>query len=194
MAFWFILQPTTDNRQLLPMQFRESQKFNQWWLWLLNIVVFLGVAIAGYNSWENGGGLGAALVGPGAMALVMILLATIELRTVITEDGIEVKFWPFGRRRIFKSEIKSARVRKYMPLKEYGGWGYRIGPKGKAFNMQGNHGLQLEFQDGEKLLIGTQRPEELQAFIEQYFAENEVLTGEAVTLKLKELREDKLER
>lgn len=175
------------------MQFRESQKFNQWWLWLLNIVIFVGVSIVGYNSWENGGGLMPALVGPGSMALVMILLAIIELRTVITEDGIEVKFWPFGRRRIFKSEIKNAKVRKYMPLKEYGGWGYRIGPAGKAYNMQGNHGLQLEFNDGDRLLIGTQRPDELQAFIEKYLTDHEELTDEAVTLKLKELREDKLE-
>ncbi len=176
------------------MQYQESQKFNQWWLWLLNMVVFMGVSIIGYTSWQNGDGLGTALLGPAVMALVMILLAMVELRTVITEDGIEVRFWPFGRRRIFKSEVKKAVVRKYMPLKEYGGWGYRIGPHGKAYNMQGNHGLQLEFQDGERLLIGTQRPEELQAFLVEYFADQNELTDEAITLKLKELREERLEK
>ncbi|WP_020569443.1 hypothetical protein [Neolewinella persica] len=176
------------------MQYKESQKFNQWWLWLINLVVFAGVSVAGWSSWSNGGGIVEALIGPGVMALVMILLATLELRTVITEDGIEVKFWPFGRQRIFKSEIKRAEVRKYMPIREFGGWGYRIGPGGKAYNMQGNHGLQLEFMDGERLMIGTQRPEELETFIKGYLENNEALDDEMVSLKLKELRENKLER
>lgn len=176
------------------MEFKESQKFNQWWLWLLNLAIFGGVAVNGWSTWNNGGGLVPAIIGPAVMALVMILLATLELRTVITDDGIEVKFWPFGRQRIFKSEIKHAEVRKYMAIKEFGGWGYRIGPGGKAYNMQGNHGLQLVFKNGERLMIGTQKPDELEAFIKEYLKDHEELDDEAVSLKLKELRENKLER
>lgn len=178
------------------MEYRESQKFNQWWLWIMNFVLFAGLAYMGYDSWSNGGDLMAAVIGPLTMALVMIMLATIELRTVITEDGLEVKFWPFGRRRIFKSEIRLARVRKYSPLREFGGWGYRIGPGGKAFNMQGNMGLQLEMKDGDKLLIGTRKPEELAAWMENWLGTEgeEEFSDEMVSLKLKELREDKLPR
>ena len=46
---------------------------------------------------------------------------------------------------------------------EYGGWGLRLGlfGNGKAFNVSGDKGLQLEFTDNKKLLIGTNRPEEL---------------------------------
>jgi hypothetical protein len=163
-------------------------------LWLLNLVIFAGLTVVGFNSWSNGDGLLTALVGPMSMALVMILLATIELRTVVTEDGLEVKFWPLGRRRIFKSEIKSARVRKYSPLREFGGWGYRIGPAGKAFNMQGDMGLQLEMKDGDRLLIGTRKPEELAAWIENWLQadEDEEFSDEMVTLKLKELDARKL--
>jgi|AntRauTorckE5430_2_1112549.scaffolds.fasta_scaffold00832_7 hypothetical protein len=80
------------------MEYGESQKFNQWWLWLLNFVIFAALAVMGFNAWGEGVGVLTAAVGPMSMALVMILLATIELRTVITEDGLEVKFWPFGRR------------------------------------------------------------------------------------------------
>jgi hypothetical protein len=175
------------------MEFKESQKFNQWWLWLMNLMIFGGLVVNGWYTWNKGGGFIPAIIGPLTIALVMILLATLELRTVITEDGIEVKFWPFGRQRIFKSEIKRAVVRKYMPIKEFGGWGYRIGPGGKAYNMQGNHGLQLEFKNGDRLMIGTQRPDELAAFITEYLEDHEILDDEAVSLKLKELREDKLE-
>ncbi|MEM9259217.1 MAG: hypothetical protein AAGA62_06185 [Bacteroidota bacterium] len=174
-------------------EFNESQKFNQWWLWLLNIGLFIMLLLVGIDgferteSWE-------AFIGVGVMALTMILLATIELRTKITADGLEVKFWPFAKKRIFRSEIKKAQVRKYSPLREFGGWGYRIGPGGKAFNMYGNQGLQLEMTDGEKLMIGTQRPEELAEFMRWYLGEEEdVLTDEEVTLKLKELRLDELE-
>ncbi len=173
------------------MEYRESQKFNQWWLWLLNLALFLGAVTIGYTSWTGGGDPVSSAAIPLVMAVTMILLATIELRTVITDEGLEVKFWPFGRRRIFKSEIKRAHVRKYSPLKEYGGWGYRVGPRGKAFNMQGNMGLQLEMKDGDKLLIGTRKPEELAAWIEGWLASSDdgELTDEMVTLKLKELEE-----
>lgn len=154
----------------------------------------MGLAVNGWSTWDNGGGLMPAIIGPLAMALVMILLATLELRTVITDDGIEVKFWPFGRQRIFKSEIKGAVVRTYSPIKEFGGWGYRIGPRGKAYNMQGNQGLQLEFMNGDRLMIGTQKPEELAAFITDYLKDHDELDDETVSLKLKELRENKLGR
>jgi len=178
------------------MEYRESQKFNQWWLWVMNLVLFVGLVFLGYDSWSNGGDLLAASVGPLSMAIVMILLATIELRTVISEDGLEVKFWPFGRRRIFKSEIKSARVRKYSPLREFGGWGVRFGPGGKAFNMQGNMGLQLEMKDGDKLLVGTRKPKELAAWVEGWLETGgeEEFSDELMELKLKELRENKLPR
>jgi hypothetical protein len=52
-------------------------------------------------------------------------------------------------------------VRKYKPLAEFGGWGLRFGVSGKAYNISGNKGLQLELTNNKKLLIGTQKPEEL---------------------------------
>ncbi|MBX2959059.1 MAG: hypothetical protein KF732_03800 [Flavobacteriales bacterium] len=54
-------------------------------------------------------------------------------------------------------------VRQYSPLTEYGGWGIRLGlfGKGTAYNVSGNKGLQLEFTNNKKLLIGTNKPNEL---------------------------------
>jgi len=178
------------------VKYQESQKFNQWWLWLLNLGV-LGLVLWGaYQELQAGMPLWQVLLGVGLFAaLALIPMAMIELRTTITDDGVEVRFWPFSRRRIFKSEIKSMHVRSYSPIGEYGGWGYRIGGSaGKAYNMMGNRGLQLELHDGEKILIGTQRPEELSDFVKEWLTEADALTDEVVELKLKELREDKLER
>lgn len=177
------------------MKYQESQKFNQWWLWLLNFAVMGGVIYGGYQEFQGGMPLWQVLLGVGiCVALFLIPMAMIELRTTITDDGVEVKFWPFSKRRIFKSEIRSMHVRSYSPVGEYGGWGYRRGPAGKAYNMMGNRGLQLELNSGEKILIGTQRPEELSAFVKEWLEEADVLTDEVVELKLKELRKDKLER
>jgi len=39
--------------------------------------------------------------------------------------------------------------------------------KGRALNMSGNMGLQLELKDGKKLLIGTQKFEELEQLLQK---------------------------
>ena len=52
---------------------------------------------------------------------------------------------------------------------EYGGWGvrYSLTGKGRAFNVSGNIGLQLEFINGEKVLIGTQVSDKMRDVLEQ---------------------------
>ncbi|MEL7163606.1 MAG: hypothetical protein AAFN92_22805 [Bacteroidota bacterium] len=172
-------------------EFRESQKFNQWWLWILFLVMFFALGLNGVDIFERTESW-LAFLGPGFVAAMMILFAILELRTTITADGIESYFWLFGKKRIFRSEIEGFTVREYSAIKEFGGWGYRIGPRGKALNMYGKHGLELDLRGGEKLMIGTQRPEELRAFMEWYLGE-ESFSDEAVELKLKELRLDELE-
>lgn len=80
-------------------------------------------------------------------------------------DGIYVRFFPFllTFRKYPWEDLEKATVRTYSPLAEYGGWGYRISfsGKGRAFNISGNKGLQLKFKNGKKLLIGTNKPDEL---------------------------------
>jgi hypothetical protein len=54
-------------------------------------------------------------------------------------------------------------IRQYSAIKEYGGWGLRIGllGKGTAYNVSGDKGLQLEFTTNKKILIGTNRADEI---------------------------------
>ncbi|MEO1256870.1 MAG: hypothetical protein AAFY41_18570 [Bacteroidota bacterium] len=168
--------------------FKESQKFNQWWVWLLVLGAMGAAILAGFLSWQTANSLTPLIVSALAGAIGPIVLALLELQTRITIDGIEVKFWPFGRRRIFRSEIAEARVREYAPLKEYGGWGYRTSKQGKAYNMYGKYGLQLRLKNGERILIGTQRPEELAELMDIYLDEG----IEMEQLELEELRKEKL--
>jgi hypothetical protein len=88
-----------------------------------------------------------------------------KLTTRITEDGIYVRFFPFHlKEKFFAWEtITSSYVRSYSPLMEYGGWGIKYSFKGNGlvYNTAGNVGLQLYFKEGEPVLIGTQKGEEI---------------------------------
>lgn len=101
----------------------------------------------------------------GLTLLLTILFRNSRLDTQIKKDGIYVRFFPFhlSFRHYNWERINKSFVRQYSPIKEYGGWGLRFGifGSGRALNVSGNKGLQLEFQDRKKLLIGTTKPEEL---------------------------------
>ena len=90
-----------------------------------------------------------------------------RLITEVRGDGIYIRYVPFHRsfRRIAFKDLKRCEVRTYRPLVEYGGWGIRFGLKGKAYNVSGNRGVQLELTNGKRLLIGSQRPEDLRQAI-----------------------------
>ena len=66
-----------------------------------------------------------------------------------------------GRRRFAFDDIASCEARTYRPLLEYGGWGIRWGPSGRAYNVKGNRGVQLVLSSGKRLLVGSQKAEEL---------------------------------
>ena len=86
-----------------------------------------------------------------------------NLRTAVRGDGIYVRFWPFhfSDRKMPFTEIARCEVREYKPVREYGGWGIKCGKGGWSYTMSGNRGVQLEFTDGKRLLIGSQRADEL---------------------------------
>ncbi len=105
---------------------------------------------------------GLALLAAG-MTAMSAALWNLELVTQVRRGEVRIRFWPFARRRIPIDEIVSYEVRTYRPIREYGGWGVRYGFGGTAYNMSGNRGVQLELADGKRVLIGSQRPEELAA-------------------------------
>jgi hypothetical protein len=102
----------------------------------------------------------AVLVLLAGATIPLLLLARLE--TEVHGDALHVRFVPLTRRHRFAwSEIARAYARSYRPLREYGGWGIRWGPKGRAYNVSGDRGVQLELADGRRLLIGSRRADEL---------------------------------
>jgi len=158
--------------------FRERQRFSQWWVWAiligLNGILIFGFfwqVIGGKNFGNNPLSNSELAIAVGISAVVTILFANFRLETKIASDGIYVRLFPIHIK--FKrypwSDISKCFVRKYSAMSEYGGWGYRLGGagKGRALNISGDMGLQLEFVNKKKLLIGTKKPEELRKVLEK---------------------------
>jgi len=93
-----------------------------------------------------------------------------KLETTIDEEAIYYRYPPFvnKEKKVSKQEVNECYVRKYKPIWEYGGWGYRVRlGKGKALNVAGNMGLQLVLSNGKGLLLGTQEPDKMKRAIKR---------------------------
>jgi len=156
--------------------FYEKQKFTQWWVWLLLLLptgIFilstLGEFIFGLQYGYKLSDTSELLVSILLFACLYVFFYLIKLETIIKADGIYVRFFPFHLRyKHYKWEVLSnIYIREYCAITEYGGWGLRSGlfGKGSAYNVNGNKGLQLEFTNGKKLLIGTQKEHELKTLL-----------------------------
>lgn len=155
--------------------FAEIQRFRQPWVRIIVIVIALFSLISGLSPFftgnYTGSGIVAALVGALIPLSVVLLFLFARLETTIDSTGITYRLFPLQlkTRHIVWDEVAEAYVRQYSPLREYGGWGirYSLGKAGRAVNISGNKGLQLVFRDGRKLLIGTQRAEEITALLKE---------------------------
>lgn len=154
--------------------FQETQRFNQWWIWLINILIFLIFVVGSYPQVINGEPFGSKpasdvmLIAGAIFTLLMCLFFFFtSLKTYITKDKICFRFSPFHlkEQEYLILDIRKMEVVKYSPIGEYGGWGIRGFGSDKAFNVKGSMGLRILFKDGKKRLIGTQKPEELQKVI-----------------------------
>ena len=144
--------------------YEEKQKFNAFWMSVLNGFIILATLYTIYQLWGQEVDW-IHFLAPFVAILSVIMISSVTLVTKIDRESLSVGFHPFGKRTIQRRDIAKAYVRQYSPLGEYGGWGYRSGPNGKAYNTMGDQGLQLELTDGSRLLIGTQRPRELEGII-----------------------------
>ena len=97
-----------------------------------------------------------------------VLFFSTKLIIEVRADALYIRFFPFHFtfERYPYERIKKFKVVTYHPIKEYGGWGIRYGKHGKAYNIRGNRGVKIEFIDGKRLLIGSQKPEEFVSSLE----------------------------
>lgn len=152
--------------------FKETQRFDQWWVKLILIIVIAATAIPLYMVFNEAAFreemfwpvLIPVLITVGAIMFIYML----RLETTIDAKGIHYRFFPFGKKSLSWQDISECYVREYSPLKEYGGWGIRWGLNGKAFNVKGNKGIQVILKSGKKILFGTQKESEAKNVILSY--------------------------
>jgi len=156
--------------------FTEFQRFNQPLMYVIFVFVLITTLIPIYfvsqeNELQPRETQIIMWTGLLPVAIFSFLFFVLQLRTQIDKQGIHYGFFPFRRnlKLIPWRDIQSCEVVQYNPLRDYGGWGYRFGRKGKALNIRGNKGIQIEFVGGKKLLIGTQKPQEAQRAIDRFF-------------------------
>jgi len=157
--------------------YREEQRFRDTWLgYLLMVPGALLTAVTGYVLVKQlvfGTPVGQRPAPDAVLALIGALLLCVgvalvyvglagRLVTEVHADGLAVHLIPLTRRHFFPyDQIESCDARRYRPIIEYGGWGVRWGPSGKAYNVSGNDGVQLTFKDGKGLLVGSRDGEAL---------------------------------
>ena len=154
--------------------FIEEQSFRQKILWTLLLIITIGsialFAITYLNSFSsydenaNISLMGLILVTIFTMFLLWFFYK-IKLLVKINSFAINYSFWPFIResKTLNFENINSIYIGKYKPIREYGGWGYRLSLKGRGLclNVSGNQGMRIKMNDGYELLLGTQKKDDL---------------------------------
>lgn len=165
-ALFFEEQPLRDNRLLYVAFFAG-----------IGIIAFFGFAI--FKQVIQGEPFGDRPMGDTALLIVgglyIVLGAALlwlffkgAMTTEVRPSGLYVRYSPFHA--TFKTiELKGLRTceaRTYGPIREFGGWGIRVGMGKRAYNVSGNQGVELTYENGKRLLIGSKKPEQLAGAVE----------------------------
>lgn len=105
------------------------------------------------------------------LAAVYVRLNTVRLVTEVLPDELVIALrgiWK--RRRIQVRKVRSVAVVRYDPAGDFGGYGIRTGRQKTAYIARGNQGVELAIEGGEKILIGSQHPDELAMRIQEGLA------------------------
>jgi hypothetical protein len=165
------MQPKLTRRK--SVIFAETQRFSQWWLWLLFIALgllpmymiykqlILGIPV-GQKPMPDAGVIVFALF----IYALILFLATIRLSTEITNTEIRLRFFPFIKMTLKWDDVATARIVDYGFV---GGWGIRLGTKyGTVYNIWGRLGMAIEMKNHRRYCIGTQRSQDLKRVLLKY--------------------------
>ena len=147
--------------------FKEEQSFVGTWMWYLVIGIAIlsvgGTAVSLAYTADTEGIIGLVITAV-VTGGIIVLFFTSKLYISIDQNSLYYRYPPFvnSEKVITKDDVKEIYVRKYKPILEYGGWGYRFRFRsGRALNVAGNVGLQFVAKNDKRILLGTQKPEEL---------------------------------
>jgi len=151
--------------------FKEKQVYPFWVVTSIGIILAMSPIIL-VDFVENNPKdiLSAVFLTSAVILTIALFFLFIKLRVRINDTEIRFKFIPFIwiERAIKWSEIKKVEVRKSKSIREFGGWGYRIGKGKRAYTLYGHWGLDITLENDRHLFIGTQKHCELEALLKDY--------------------------
>lgn len=96
--------------------------------------------------------------------LIYFRLITVRLVTVVRKGELVIAMRGLWRsRRVPLDRIQSVEMITHDIASDYGGYGIRSTCEGKAYVAGGDRGVRVTLPAGEKLVVGSQRPDELAA-------------------------------
>jgi hypothetical protein len=159
--------------------YREEQNF-AWWLYALLalMLVLCGLALKlrsegppaeppPPNAWRLDVPIPLLV---GMVLLPVMVVGVLHMTTEVTPEACTVTFgWiPTLRRSIALGEIRRVEVVRYRAIRDHGFWGVRTTRDGeRVLTARGDRAVRLHLADGSRVLIGTQRPEELAGVLER---------------------------
>jgi hypothetical protein len=158
--------------------FSETQRFSVMLVAPLVLLFLVAIFLEGHivfrpvletEDWWPRWSLPLSIAGIVINVVVTLILVFCRLQTRLDTSALYIRFFPFHFRykKIDFNDIATVYARSYQPLGEFGGWGIRWGSSGKAYNVSGNRGVQLELKNGKKILIGSQHADALAAQLQE---------------------------
>lgn len=145
-------------------QFREEQRFE----WFLTAIFCIPALLVGYGLVRqvmlSQPIVSGALLWPAFIVALVVAVWFLRLKLVteVRDGGLFIDFiWLWPVRTIPWDQIRNVETRTYRPIRDFGGWGVRWAARGIVYHARGNRGVRLMLASGERVLIGSQRSDEL---------------------------------
>lgn len=121
------------------------------WPWILTAgLVVLVIATAAYSDWWV-----AVVLGVSTIAITAFASVTVR----VDRHGLGISSWGVRWKKIPISTVKSASVDSIRPA-EWGGWGYRITPRGTAVTLRSGEAIVVTLENGRLFAVTVDHPED----------------------------------
>ena len=154
--------------------FEEIQRVRKiWWYWAISIplTIFCSWSIINLVGAKDEAQINVQLILLSSVPIALtIFLFFMNLKTTLNETELVIKLFPlFVTRTIPWNQVNKVFIRKYewSEFKATGLGAIPFGNRGTAYHLFGEYGLQIETNDGDKILIGTRKPKSLQEFLKR---------------------------
>ena len=164
----------------------EERSGWSWWVHALIWLTFLAAVLplfelanGNVGSREGAMPLGVAVLclslGFGIPSLFYFFMG--QLKTRVTSEEIDIR-WGFAeviKKKIPLEKVDGAEAVTYSPIREFGGWGIRVGMnKKKGWTIRGNRALVLNLKDGTRFYLGSDKPERILQWVQSATKRSEV--------------------